>query len=106
MTEDDALAAFAALSNQSRLSVIRALVKAGPSGLPAGDIAECIGASPSQTSFHLSSLSACGLITAERRARQMIYRIDFQRVGELVGFLLDDCCAANPEVRECCGLRR
>ena len=69
MNEQDALSAFSALSNPSRLTVVRLLVKAGPDGMPAGDIAEALSASPSQTSFHLSALSESGLIVSQRQAR-------------------------------------
>ncbi|MEQ8228221.1 MAG: helix-turn-helix transcriptional regulator [Rhodospirillales bacterium] len=106
MNEDQALSAFAALSNKSRLSVVRCLVQAGPEGMTAGDIARRVGGSPSQTSFHLSSLSENGLISSERQARRIIYRVEYQRIGDLVHFLLEDCCGGNPIVRSCCEPRQ
>ena len=39
MEKTDALAALAALAQETRLDVFRLLVQAGPDGLPAGQIA-------------------------------------------------------------------
>ena len=102
MNEQDALSAFSALSNPSRLTVVRLLVKAGPDGMPAGDIAEALSASPSQTSFHLSALSESGLIVSQRQARHMIYRVNFDAFRGLVGFLLEDCCKGAVRPDDCC----
>ena len=102
MDEPHALAALSAMANKSRLQVLRALVQAGPEGLSAGEIARKIEASPSQASFHLSALSEAGLIRAERKSRKIIYRSDFETLGRLLGFILDDCCGGSPVARACC----
>ena len=49
METREATAAFAALAQETRLAVFRLLVRQGPNGLPAGDIAELVGAAPSAT---------------------------------------------------------
>ncbi|MEM1066074.1 MAG: helix-turn-helix transcriptional regulator [Pseudomonadota bacterium] len=105
MDDPDALTALSALANPARLSAIRALVRAGPTGLSAGAIAKAIGASPSQASFHLSALYDAGLVTSERQAREIRYRVAFARIGALIDYLLNDCCAGDPAVVACCGLR-
>jgi|GEM_PF-5383386 len=87
MDDKKARATFAALANDSRLQMIRALVQAGSAGLPAGELAEAVGATPSRASFHLSTLAEVGLVTATRDTRQIIYRIDFARMGGLVTYL-------------------
>jgi len=102
MNEADALNALSAMANKSRLQVLRALVQAGPEGLSAGDIAKNLQASPSQASFHLSALSDAGLIQAERQSRHIIYRSNFEALGRLVGFILEDCCGGSPVARACC----
>lgn len=102
MEEKLALSSFAALSNETRLRILRLLVQAGEQGLLAGDIAQHIGATPSRTSFHLSTLAETGLATATREARQITYRIDFEAIGGLVRYLLEDCCQNNKTVRSCC----
>jgi DNA-binding transcriptional ArsR family regulator len=102
MTEEKILATFAALSNQTRLRILKTLVKAGPQGLPAGDIAMQIGATPSRASFHLSTMAEAGLLQFERSARSITYRVDFQAMGAVLHYLLHDCCAGHPEVEACC----
>lgn len=102
MNEQSALAALSALSNASRLRLLKALVQAGPEGLPAGHIAQAIDATPSRTSFHLSALSEAGLIAQTRVARHVFYRVEFEAMGALLGYLLHDCCAGDPRVRACC----
>jgi hydroxyethylthiazole kinase len=49
MEERTALAALAALAHETRLAVFRLLVTVGPSGLPAGEIAERLGVVASVT---------------------------------------------------------
>lgn len=102
MQDDVALRAFSALSNAARLSVLKLLVRAGTIGMTAGEIASAVEASPSRASFHLSALSEAGLVTSERSARQIVYRVDFQQVGALIRFLLHDCCQDSPQLRGCC----
>ncbi|HEX7790819.1 MAG TPA: helix-turn-helix domain-containing protein, partial [Afipia sp.] len=52
MEERQALSAFAALSQETRLRIVRLLVQAGPAGMPAGAVAEAAGVSASNVSFH------------------------------------------------------
>lgn len=102
LTEDAAVAALGAIANGTRLAILRALVQAGPQGLAATSIADAVGASPSRASFHLSTMAEAGLITSERQARQITYRVDFQALGGLIRYLIDDCCQGDPTLRACC----
>ncbi len=102
MTEPDVIAALSALAQETRLRVLRYLVTKGPDGAAAGEVAGAVNASPSRASFHLSTLADAGLITAKRDARSIIYRVDFDRMGALMGYLVHDCCANNAKVRSCC----
>ncbi len=97
-----ALAALAALSNETRLKLVRMLIGIGSDGLPAGEIAEHLGISASRLSFHLSTLEQAGIITSRRVSRQVIYTADAAGIGGVIAFLLNDCCQADPEVRACC----
>ena len=57
MNEDQALSAFAALSQETRLQIVRLLVRSGPEGMAAGAIGEALGgATTSRLSFHLTHL--------------------------------------------------
>ncbi len=99
MTESEALAAFAALSQETRLRIVRLLVTAGPEGLAAGTIAAALdGAAASRVSFHLASLDRAGLIVARRDGRSILYSAAFPALADLVGFLMRDCCQGHPEV--------
>jgi DNA-binding transcriptional ArsR family regulator len=99
MNESQALSAFAALSQGTRLQVVRYLVKAGREGVAAGALAEGLGISPSNLSFHLKELDRAGIIVARREARSIIYTVNFDSLSGLIQFLMEDCCAGLAEVR-------
>ena len=92
MTTKDALAGLASLAQETRLRVFRLLVRRGPEGLPAGAIAETVGVPASSLSFHLRGLMQAGMVTQERRSRQLIYAADFERMNGLVAYLTENCC--------------
>ena len=73
MEERQARTAFAALSQETRLRIVRLLVQAGPDGMAAGAIAEAVAVSPSNVSFHLKDLEHAGMIVPRREARSIIY---------------------------------
>ncbi len=98
MREKQALDAFAALSQETRLRIVRLLVEAGPDGMPAGAIGEAVKASSSNVSFHLSHLERAGLIESRREARSIIYSAAYPALGGLIAFLMRDCCKGRPEV--------
>jgi protein-tyrosine-phosphatase/DNA-binding transcriptional ArsR family regulator len=89
---------FGALAQQTRLSVLKLLIEAGPNGLPAGEIGGRIGVPLSTISFHLSALERAGLIRPTRQSRQIIYAVDISALRELIGFLTDTCCDGQPEL--------
>ena len=95
-----ALDGFAALSQETRLDVFRALVQAGPQGLSAGEIAESLGVVQNTLSSHLKKLEHAGLVSSQRRGRQIIYGADFGVVRGLILFLMQDCCLNSREVCE------
>jgi len=98
MNRGQALSAFAALSQDTRLSIIRLLVKAGPDGVTAGDIADEVGVSASNLSFHLKELERSGLIAQQRESRSIIYTANYEALGGLIRFLMEDCCSGHPEI--------
>jgi predicted transcriptional regulator len=61
-----ALAALAALAQESRLVIYRLLVQAGADGLPAGQIGEQLGFPSATLAFHLKELKNAGLATYTR----------------------------------------
>ena len=70
--------------------------------MTAGTLADAVGASPSRASFHLSNMAKTGLILSTRQAREIRYRVNFQAIGELIRYLMEDCCGNNASVRACC----
>lgn len=98
MEEAEALKAFGALAQETRLRIIRLLVPAGASGVPAGQIAEAVGVSASNVSFHLKELERAGVVTARRESRSIVYAADFTSLSGLVRFLMEDCCGGRPEI--------
>ncbi|MDQ0503600.1 ArsR/SmtB family transcription factor [Xanthobacter agilis] len=99
MNEPQALTAFAALSQETRLRIVRLLVRAGPEGLPAGAIGAAMGgASSSRTSFHLSHLEQAGLVCSRREGRSIIYSAALPTLSGLIAFLMKDCCNGHPDV--------
>ena len=92
MDETTAVKALAALAQAQRLRAFRALVAAGPDGLTPGVMAEQLGVAPSALSFHLKELSHSGLVSAEARGRNLIYRASFGQMTALLGYLTAHCC--------------
>lgn len=98
MDERQALHSFAALSQETRLQIVRMLVVAGPNGMAAGAVAEGAGVSPSNVSFHLKELERSGLIAQRRESRSIVYSANYDALSGLVQFLMIDCCAGHPRV--------
>lgn len=92
LDEATTVRALAALAQPQRLRAFRALVIAGPDGLPAGAIALQLDLAPSALSFHLKELAHSGLVSSEPRGRQLIYRADFGQMNALLAYLTEHCC--------------
>jgi ArsR family transcriptional regulator, arsenate/arsenite/antimonite-responsive transcriptional repressor len=92
MTTAEALAGLGSLAQQTRLEVFRLLVQRGPEGLSAGAIAEAVDVPSSSLSFHLQALMHAGLVTQQRRSRQLIYAARFAQMNALVAYLTENCC--------------
>lgn len=96
MDRNEALNAFAALANETRLDVFRLLVGAGAAGLPAGEIGERLGVRQNTMSTNLAILDRAGLIRSTRQGRSVRYFADLDGVRGLLAFLMQDCCGGNP----------
>ena len=93
-----AIQSLSALAQEHRLRVFRVLVRAGPDGLSAGEIAREVGVLPNTLSTHLTILGHAGLIQSQRKGRSIIYAADYDGMRDLLGFLVADCCASRPEI--------
>lgn len=93
-----AVTALSALAHQGRLSIFRELVQAGPEGLSAGEVSRRLGIAPNTLSASFTVLSHAGLVAGARHGRSIIYTAAYDRMAELLGFLMQDCCNGSPQV--------
>jgi ArsR family transcriptional regulator len=106
MTDNDVIVALGSLAQETRLQILRYLVKKGSAGASAGQVSDAVGATPSRASFHLATLSKSGIIKAERQSRSIIYSVDYQALSGILNYLIEDCCGNASELQSCCGISR
>jgi ArsR family transcriptional regulator, arsenate/arsenite/antimonite-responsive transcriptional repressor len=90
--------ALGALAQETRLSIFRHLVTAGPEGVAAGRIADALDVPAPTLSFHLKELENAGLLTQRREGRQIFYSCDYAGMRRVLEFLQRDCCQGHPEI--------
>lgn len=95
MKSEAAVARLYALAQTSRLAVFRLLVRKGPDGMAAGEIAERLKVAPNALSFHLKELTGAGLLKSRQEGRFVIYAPDFKAMNALIGYLTENCCAES-----------
>ena len=93
---------LSALAQESRLSIFRILVEAGPQGLSAGDISTELGIPPPTLSFHLKDLSQAGLVESQRDGRSIVYRASYTSMNQLINYLKENCCHRRQSANKCC----
>src|SRR5581483_8942170 len=98
MESEIAIKRLSALAQDSRLAVFRLLVKAGRQGVPAGDVARSLDIPANTLSAQLNLLSNAGLVISRREGRSIIYAACYEAMGELLRYLMEDCCQGRPEV--------
>jgi len=95
MEKSNAIAALAALAQDTRLDVFRLLVQAGPDGLPAGRIGEVLGLPSATLSFHLNQLRQAGMVSFRREGRSLIYAAEYPTMNALLAYLTENCCGGT-----------
>ena len=93
-----ALLTLESLSSGIRLDIFRLLVRQGPEGLVAGEIATALELAPSNLSFHLKALTQSGLLSVEQEGRYQRYRANMPLMLDLIAYLTEECCAGHPEL--------
>ena len=97
METTTATTVFESLASGVRLDVFRLLVRQGPEGLVAGEIATALGLPATNLSFHLKALTQAGLLSVTQEGRYQRYRANIALMVELIAYLSDECCAGHPE---------
>jgi DNA-binding transcriptional ArsR family regulator len=98
METTTAVAALSALAHPGRLGVFRLLVRAGPEGLAAGEIARATASLANTLSTNLNILAGAGLVASRREGRSIIYSAAYDQMRGLLAFLMEDCCGGKPEI--------
>ncbi len=102
MKPAEVLQALGALAQESRLAVFRLLVKRGPAGHAAGEIATRLDIPPPALTFHLKELALAGLVTSRKSGRHVIYSARFDRMNALLAYLTENCCGQGRDCAPSC----
>jgi ArsR family transcriptional regulator, arsenate/arsenite/antimonite-responsive transcriptional repressor len=84
--------ALRALSHDVRLAAYRALIQAGPGGMPVGSLRDLLNLPAATLTAHLNQLRQAGLVTDQREGRVIRLRADYERMNALIAFLTENCC--------------
>lgn len=94
---DTAAMLLGELGNQTRLKIVRELVRAGNTGMPVGEIQKTLGVPNSTLSHHLNHLKSAGMVRQKRQGTVLRCFVDFDKIDRIVRFLTEECCAAEPK---------
>ena len=89
---------LSALAHEHRLAIFRALVRVGPSGMTAGELARAVGIGATSLSFHVKELERAGLVQTLRVGRFVRISVHVEGMRALLAFLTEDCCGGRPEL--------
>jgi len=92
MEKKQTIEGLGALAQETRLDIMRFLVRRGAEGVPAGRIGAEFDLPSATLSFHLNALAAAGLVARQREGRQTLYRADIAAVHAITAYLLANCC--------------
>jgi DNA-binding transcriptional ArsR family regulator len=97
MEKTAAIAGLGALAQETRLDIVRYLVRKGADGAAAGDIGTHLHVPSATLAFHLNILTGARLLIRRRTGRNIIYRVDYGRLHGITAYLLENCCADSGE---------
>ena len=80
------------LGHPTRLEIVRLLVRAGPEGLPVGDVRKHLGIPASTLSHHILHLTSAGLVRQQREGRVLRCTPNYALMSQVMEFLTAECC--------------
>lgn len=92
---------LSAMGHETRLRIIQALAER-PEGMSSTDIAEHVGVMPTNTSAHLNVLRAAGLISSEKKGRNVTYRLEIETLKSVrddIGMLIKQNSQGSQEAK-------
>ena len=92
---------LAALGSESRLEIVRLLLRALPGELSVTEIGAATGIPGSTLSHHLDRLRREGLVTSRREGKFIYYRAGITAIEALISFLYRDCCGGRDRLSLC-----
>ena len=97
MEKLDVIDKLEALAQESRLDIVRLLVRHGTESLSSGRIAAELNMPTATLAFHLNKLVQTGLLQRQSSGRNRFYRANISAVYALAGYLIDNCCAETSD---------
>ena len=83
------------LGNETRLKIVRELVRAGRTGMAVGEIQRKLEIPNSTLSHHINHLRSVGLIRQKREKTVLRCFVEYDKIEQIVKFLTEECCAAE-----------
>lgn len=80
------------LGHATRLAIFRRVVQAGYQGIAVGGLQESLSVPGSTLSHHISGLVSAGLMSQRREGRVLYCVAEFDKIQDVIGFLVDECC--------------
>ena len=95
MDQKQAIECFSAMAQDSRLAILKLLMRESPEGTRVSDISKKLNIVPSTLSGHLSVLRRSGLLNSRRNQREIFYSADLETINDLMLFIVEECCNGN-----------
>lgn len=93
MRLETAAGIMAQLGNETRLRIVRHLVRAGEDGMAVGALQDLLSIPASTLSHHISHLRHAGLLEQRREGTTLYCVLNYATMNAAVTFLTEQCCA-------------